>query len=374
MVKFNDLGKQWEEIRGKALSEIDKMGYRGDYIGGEEIQKFESEFSEFCGSSFSLGISNGTDALKIAFQMFDLGPNDLVIIPANTFIADYLAVRNIPLFYSMPPSIVLIDHDEYFNISTRDLEKFLLEEREKYSRVVLVAVHLYGHLCDLEEIKRIKEKYNLLVLEDCSQSHGSKGLRLNQGEIGEISVYSLYPGKNLGALGDAGVLTTNLEKYWERGKILRNYGSKVKYHHDDLGHNHRMDTIQAIILNLKLPLLDAWNESKQGIAKRYLSEIKNSSVKLPKTAPWCSYHSYHIFCLEVDDRDSFMKHMQEKNIPCLIHYPVPIYRTPIFSERVYTLELTEEKCERIVSIPIHPYLTETEIDLIVSAINSWEAK
>jgi dTDP-4-amino-4,6-dideoxygalactose transaminase len=373
MIKFNDLGKQWEEIREEALSSIDKMGNRGDYIGGEEIKKFEKEFSKFTGTRYSVGISNGTDALKIAFQMFDLGPNDLVIIPANTFVADYLAIRSIPLFYSLPPSIVLVDQDEYFNISITDLERFLSEEREKYSRVVVVAVHLYGNLCNLKELQRLKEKYNIFVLEDCSQSHGSKGYDFNQGEVGDISIYSLYPGKNLGALGDAGVLTTNSEKYWERAQSLRNYGSKIKYHHEDLGHNHRMDTIQAIVLNLKLPLLSFWNEKKQEIAKNYLEEIKNPLVKLPATAPWCSYHSYHIFCLELyGERESFMRHLESFGIPSLIHYPIPIHKLPIFSERVYSSSRTDNMSDKIVSIPIHPYLDNSQISFIIEAINNWK--
>lgn len=373
MIKFNDLGKQWEEIREEALLKIDQLGYKGDYIGGLEIQKFEENFSIFSDSKYSVGVSNGTDALKIAFQLFELGPSDLVIIPANTFIADYLALRSVPLFYSRPPEVVLLDHDEHFNISIEDLETFLSEERNKYEKVVVVAVHLYGHLCNLKELQRLKTKYNFFVLEDCSQSHGSKSDELNQGQVGDINIYSLYPGKNLGALGDAGVLTTNSNEYFERAKMLRNYGSKVKYLHEDIGHNHRMDTIQAIVLNLKLSLLPLWNDKKQVIANRYLSEIKNPLVSLPKTANWCSYHSYHIFCLEIHNgRESFIKYLESQGIPCLIHYPIPIHKLPIFSERIYSSNRTDNMCDKIVSIPIHPYLDNLQISSIIEAINNWK--
>jgi len=373
MMKFNDLGKQWEEIRKPALLKIDQMGRDGDYIGGKEVKTFENNFSNFSNSKYSVGISNGTDALKIAFQLFDLGPNDLVIIPANTFIADYLALVSVPFIGVLPPSIILVDHDEYFNISIEDLEKFLSINRARYKKVVVVAVHLYGHLCNLEQIQSIKEKYDLLILEDCSQSHGSRGKNIQQGDVGDISVYSLYPGKNLGALGDAGILTTNSDVFYERAQRLRNYGSIIKYHHEDVGHNHRLDTLQAIVLNLKLEKLSKWNDKKQTVAKRYLSEIKNHRIKLPKTAEWCSYHSYHIFCLETNlgIRDNFVEHLGKNGIPTLIHYPIPIHKSKVFSGKIYNTSLTDITSDCIVSIPIHPYLTNSEVDLIIKTINNW---
>lgn len=378
MIQFNDLGKQWEEIREKALEEIDSLGKRGDYIGGKKVLEFEEKFSRYFNSKYSVGVSNGTDALKIAFQMFDLGPEDLVIIPANTFIADYLALRNLPGESGSSPHLFLVDHDDSYTISIQGLKKILEEKRSNYRKVVVVAVHLYGHPCDLLSLSKLKEEYELIILEDCSQSHGSECKDFPIGKLGEVSVYSLYPGKNLGALGDAGILTTDIEEYYERAKLLRNYGSRRKYFYEELGHNHRLDTIQSIILDLKLDRLKEWNDSKQKVANRYLGEIDNIGISLPKNSSWCSYHSYHIFCVRVlGDRENFMQHLSSFGVPTLIHYPLPIHKTEIFGRSsvpdfIYDLEMTDLLCDRIVSLPIHPFLREEEVSKIIEAVNSWK--
>ena len=369
-IKFNDLTAQWELIRETTLQEIDELGKRGDYIGGSKISAFESEFSDYVGSKFSVGISNGTDALKIAFQMFNLNSEDLVIIPANTFIADYLALKNCP---GSNPKVCLVDHDEDFTIDVKKLEAFLVDERSNYRKVVLVPVHLYGQSCDMASLIDIKERFDLIVLEDCSQSHGTTFGNLHVGYLGDVSVYSLYPGKNLGALGDAGILTTNNEDYYTRAKSLRNYGSSKKYHYDELGNNHRLDTIQAIVLSQKLKYLTDWTNSKRVIARRYLDEINNEQVTLPSISDVNS-HSFHIFCLTVSDRDSFTEYMDSAQIPTIIHYPIPIHETKIFDKGdFYTnLERTNFSKDRIVSIPLHPFLSNTQIEHIISTINSWK--
>jgi dTDP-4-amino-4,6-dideoxygalactose transaminase len=369
-IKFNDLTAQWELIRETTLQEIDELGKRGDYIGGSKISAFESEFSDYVGSKFSIGVSNGTDALKISFQMFDLGSKDLVIIPANTFIADYLALKNCP---GESPRVCLIDHGNDYTIDVKKLEKFLANQREIYRKVVLVPVHLYGQACDMAALSDLKERYNLLVLEDCSQSHGTTFDGKHVGYLGDISVYSLYPGKNLGAVGDAGVITTNLEQYYTRAKSLRNYGSSKKYHYDELGNNHRLDTIQAVILLQKLKHLTSWTSAKRMVALKYLDQIKNDKVALPYIEDVAS-HSFHIFCLEVSNRDSFMEYMNSAGIPTIIHYPIPIQETKIFdqSDICTDLKRTNFSKDRIVSIPIHPFLTDTQIEHIIKVINSWK--
>lgn len=369
-IKFNDLTSQWELIREITLKEIDELGKRGDYIGGSKIAEFENEFSDYVGSKFSIGVSNGTDALKISFQMFDLGSKDLVIIPANTFIADYLALKNCP---GESPRVCLIDHGNDYTIDVKKLEKFLANQREIYRKVVLVPVHLYGQACDMAALSDLKERYNLLVLEDCSQSHGTTFDGKHVGYLGDISVYSLYPGKNLGAVGDAGVITTNLEQYYTRAKSLRNYGSSKKYHYDELGNNHRLDTIQAVILLQKLKHLTSWTSAKRTVAMKYLDQIKNDKVELPHIEDVTS-HSFHIFCLEVSNRDSFMEYMNSAGIPTIIHYPIPIQETKIFdqSDICTDLKRTNFSKDRIVSIPIHPFLTDPQIEHIIKVINSWK--
>lgn len=370
-IAFNDVPGQWGEISGSVIPKIDELGKRGDYIGGSAIESFEAEFSKYVGSKYSIGVSNGTDALKIGFQMFDLDDRDAVVVPANTFIADYLALKNCP---GKSPKVIIIDHDDYYTLNMDDLSSFLMNERSEYRKILVVPVHLYGHPCDLDTLNELKKQYDLLIMEDCSQAHGTKYKGRHVGYLGEVSAYSLYPGKNLGALGDAGIMTTDSEVYYKRARSLRNYGSSVKYHYDELGHNHRLDTIQAIILSEKLKKLDVWTERKREVASRYLAEIKNPKVSLPLVSN-NAYHSYHIFCLHVDDRESFMSHMSDQGIPTIIHYPIPIHNTKIFDSEdsmVYTSYSTDRLKDHIVSIPIHPYLTEDEISMVIHSINSWE--
>jgi dTDP-4-amino-4,6-dideoxygalactose transaminase len=369
-MQFNDLGKQWEIVRTECLQKIDNLGYKGSYILGKEVSEFEEEFCKYFGSKYAVGVSNGTDGLKLALQTFDLTENDCVIIPANTYIADYLAVKNLP---GTTPTVVLIDINQYFTINTDHLKLFLKECRHKYDKVVAIPVHLYGQSCDMDVILNLSEEYDFDILEDCSQSHGTQYKGIYPGGYGKVSVYSLYPGKNLGAIGDAGIITTDDETIYERLKMIRNYGSKVKYYYDEIGHNHRLDTIQAIILKEKLKYLERWTSLRSCIASQFMSEIHNDKILLPVRAKYCTTHSFHIFCLIVDDRNKFANHMQLHNIPTIIHYPVPIHKTKIFesSDIVYSSYITDKLSDVIISIPIHPFLTDTEIEYIIKTINEY---
>jgi len=366
---FNYLGGQWSTIRDEVLKEIDEMGYTGDYIGSPKVELFENKFAKYFKSNYAVGVSNGTDGLKLALQVLDLSNLDLVIIPNNTFVADYLAVRNLP---GEKPETRFIDHDEYFTINLDDLETFLSTNRENYRKVVVMAVHLYGHPCNLDRLNELKKKYDFTYIEDCSQSHGTIFKERYVGNDGIMSVYSLYPGKNLGAIGDAGIITTNDEKIYKRLKSLRNYGSSIKYHYDELGHNHRLDTIQAIVLSHKLDHLRMWNDKKNVVADRYYGEINNEKVILPQRSSYCSYHSYHIFHLVVSDRESFMNHMNSNGIPTIIHYPYAISQTKIYdNEFLISSKNSIEFANNIVSIPIHPFLEKEEVDKIIKTINKY---
>lgn len=369
-MQFNDLGKQWETIREVVLEKIDKLGYQGSYINGPAVLEFETEFAEHYNSKYAVGISNGTDGLKLALQMFDLTNNDLVIIPSNTFIADYLAVKHLPL---IEPLVALIDHNEHFTIDTNHLESFLKTRRNNFNKVVVIPVHLYGHPCDMDTIMKLSKEFNFHVIEDCSQSHETKYKNNYLGSYGDLAVYSLYPGKNLGACGDAGIITTNNKSFYDRLKSIRNYGSKVKYHYDEIGYNNRLDSMQAIVLSEKLKHLKSWTEIKNKITERYQREINNPKVVLPKVSKDCTVHSYHIFCLEVNDRTLFEKHMSDNGITTIIHYPIPIHKTSIFDSEdiVFSSSKTDETCNRIVSIPIHPFLTTDEVNHIINTINNY---
>jgi dTDP-4-amino-4,6-dideoxygalactose transaminase len=369
-MQFNNLGKQWEIIREESLKKIDKICKSGSFINGPAVSEFEKEFAKHYETNFAVGVSNGTDGLKLSLQTYDLTENDLVIIPSNTFIADYLAIKNLPLG---KPKVALIDHDEYFTMDVLHLENFLKKNRTNYNKVVIIPVHLYGHSCDMDTILKLSQQYNCSIIEDCSQSHETKYKNKYLGNYGDMSVYSLYPGKNLGAAGDAGVITTNNPNLYERLKSLRNYGSKVKYEYDELGHNHRLDSIQATILTEKLKHITNWTQSKITISNSMLKDINNPKVILPSISVDCTQHSFHIMCLKVENRVEFEKHLSSYDIPTIIHYPIPIHKTKIWesSDIVYSSDNTDLNCSKIISIPLHPFMTEEEIKLIIDVINKY---
>jgi dTDP-4-amino-4,6-dideoxygalactose transaminase len=370
-MQFNDLGKQWQTIRESVLEKIDKLGHEGSYINGKSVTEFEQQFAEYFDAKYAIGVSNGTDGLKLALQTYDLKSSDLVIIPANTFVADYLAVKNLP---GDNPKIALIDQDEYFTIDVNSLESFLEKWRTVYGKVVVIPVHLYGHPCDMDRIVELSNKYSFGILEDCSQSHETRYKGNHLGSYGDMAVYSLYPGKNLGAAGDAGIITTNSEELNKRLRSIRNYGSSVKYHYDEIGHNHRLDSMQAIVLSEKLKHLYSWTITKNEIVARFLNEMNNDKVILPKKSDDCTLHSYHIFCVRVEDRSAFEKHMSSNGVTTIIHYPIPIHKTTIFDSSmdiVYSSKITDEWADKIVSLPIHPFLTTEEVDLIISSVNNF---
>jgi dTDP-4-amino-4,6-dideoxygalactose transaminase len=225
----------------------------------------------------------------------------------------------------------------------------------------------------MDTIMELSKKFNFNVIEDCSQSHETKYKNNYLGSYGDLAVYSLYPGKNLGACGDAGIITTNDEGFYNRLKSIRNYGSKVKYHYDEIGYNNRLDSMQAIVLSEKLKRIKEWTEIKNKITEQYHKGINNPKVILPKVSEDCTTHSYHIFCLEVDDRSSFEKHMSDNGITTIIHYPIPIHQTSIFNmeDIVFSSSNTDKTCNRIVSIPIHPFLGDGEVKKIIDIINKY---
>lgn len=369
-MQFNNLGKQWELVRESALKKIDQIGYEGSYINGKVVSEFETEFSNHYGSKYSVGVSNGTDGLKLALQTYDLTNNDLVIMPANTFIADYLAVKHLPL---TEPFVALIDHNEYFTIDTNHLESFLKNRRKNFNKVVVIPVHLYGQPCDMDRIVELSQEYNFNILEDCSQSHESTYKNKMLGSFGDMAVYSLYPGKNLGAVGDAGIITTNNEVLYNRLKSIRNYGSKIKYQYDELGHNNRLDSVQAVVLSEKLKHINEWTNNKIKIANEFLTKITNPKIVLPKIPEYTTKHSFHIFCIMVDDRVGFEKHMSECGIPTIIHYPIPFHKTTVWDNEdiVHSSYNTEKFSDKIISIPLHPFLTIEEITHIINTINNF---
>ena len=369
-VMFNNLGKQWDVIKEDVIPRFNDLFKQSNFIGGAPIGEFEENFAKYIGTKFAIGISNGTDALKIALKALNLPSPCGVIIPANTFIATILAVKYL---CELEADIQLIDCDEYFQMDTGLLEKCLKDHRKSWKSCVIVPVHLFGHPADIKKIMELANEYDCKVLEDSSQSHGALVEDKKVGSFGDISAFSLYPGKNLGAAGDAGIITTNNEDLYKKCKSLRNYGSSVKYYYDFEGYNHRLDTIQAIVVDEKLKHLDKWNAMRINVAEKLTDQLRdNKEVKTPKLAPYADRNVFHIYAILVKNRDGLQKHLSDNGIQSGIHYPVPIQRTKPFKHLDYFKnENAIQFAEEMLSLPMHPFLTEEEIGYISKMINDY---
>ena len=366
MIKFLDLHKINARFESQFNEVFKEFLNSGNYILGEHVSSFETKFADYCGVKHCIGVSNGFDALLLIFKAYlNLGllkKGDEVIVPANTFIASILAIREVGL------TPVLVEPSmETYNISILEIEKNISAK----TKAILV-VHLYGQLADMDRINQIANQHDLLVIEDAAQAHGAVNHEtIKAGNLGDVAAFSFYPSKNLGALGDAGAVTTNNEELAQTIKKLSNYGSSDKYVHDIIGNNNRLDEIQAALLNIKLVQLDLDNEIRRSIANRYLSEIQNDKIILP-FYDLSKNHVFYVFAVLVSDRVEFMNYLKTHQIETLIHYAIPPHKQKALNDYVsLNLPLTEKIHNQIVSIPISPVMTEIEIDQIIQTINSY---
>lgn len=365
MVRFLDLQKinarftvQYEE----AIQEILSTGY---FIRGKFCSAFEEQFAAFCATKFCVGVGNGLDALFLMFRAYiELGrlqEGDEVLVPANTYIASILAITRAGL------KPILVEPD---------LETYNLDPLEAATKInprtrAILLVHLYGQAMHMDQIRKLAEKHDLLILEDGAQAHGATFRDEVVGGLGDCAAFSFFPGKNLGALGDGGAVTTNDEKVHEVVKTLSNYGSQVKYVNQYQGYNSRLDEIQAGFLSAKLAVLAEDNKHRDQIAKRYLAEIKNDAVVLPQVAYECS-SVWHLFVVRTQDRDGFQAYLREMGVETLIHYPVPPHKQEAYQEWNHlNRPITEKIAREILSIPIHPCLGDHEVAKVVEVINSY---
>nr|WP_321224849.1 DegT/DnrJ/EryC1/StrS family aminotransferase [uncultured Psychroserpens sp.] len=365
MIKFLDLNKinsKYESAFALGFTSFLKSGY---YIKGLEVEQFETNFAAYCGTKHCIGVANGLDALTLIFKGYlELGKlqaGDEVMVPANTYIATLLSVLNTGL------KPIFIEPDiETFNISPSEIEKHL-----KPSVKAILVVHLYGQLANMTAINQIAKANNLLVIEDAAQAHGALSVSEEKkaGNLSNASGFSFYPTKNLGALGDAGAVTTNDDELAACIKLLHNYGSSKKYVNQKIGINSRLDELQATFLNVKLKDLDTDNAKRRDIANKYLNGIKNSKIKLPYY-DGSSNHVFHVFVVRVDDRSRFIKHLEQNEIGYLIHYPIAPHQQEALSHyKSLYLPVTERIHETVVSIPLHPELTTVEVKTIINALN-----
>jgi len=365
-IAFNNLKAQWDLIKDTCKEQIDELFERSNFILGDAVQKFEQLFATYTQTKYAVGVSNGTDALKLAAQALDLKGSIAVVIPANTFVSTILGLEQ-----AWPNAeFKLVDCNEYHQIDTSKVEEYVAQGRHKFDHMVIIPVHLYGYVCDMEKINLIAENYNCLVLEDASQAHGAKFKDTLVGSLGKVAAFSLYPGKNLGAAGDAGVVTTSDPEVCGRLLLLRNIGSTKKYHHVVKGHNHRLDTLQAIILKEKMNYIEEWNNNRREVVKKYEELITNKLITLPRT-PTDILPVHHIYPVLVDDRPKFQKHLDENDIQHGIHYPILIEEMGMY-EASTPNERALDYSKRMVSLPIHPFMTDEEISYLCTTINNYK--
>lgn len=352
------------ELNREFREAFDRVFTRSWYIGGEEDRSFEKAFAEYCGTKYCVGVGNGLDALMLALKALEIGAGDEVIIPANTFIATALAVT-----YAGATPVLVEPDSRTFNIDPDKIEAAITGRTK-----AIMPVHLYGQACDMDPIMEIAGKYGLKVVEDCAQAHGAtyKGQKI--GTFGEAAGFSFYPGKNLGALGDAGAMVTNNAELAEKVRALGNYGSDYKYHHIYKGSNSRLDEFQAAFLNVKLPHLERMNIERRRIADRYLNGITNEKVILPYV-PDYTVPVWHIFGIKCKYRSELEKHLNEKGIGINKHYPIPIHLQGCYKDLGYgkgDFPIAEEISRTELSIPMYYGMSDEEIDYVIDAINSFQ--
>jgi len=350
-----------KELNNNLRSAFDRVFTSSWYIEGKEDEAFEKTFADYCGANYCVGVGNGLDALMLALKALGIDEGDEVIVPSNTYIATALAVTYVgatPVF--VEPSI------ETFNINPELIEVAITNKTK-----AIMPVHLYGQSCDMELILEIAKKYNLRIVEDCAQAHGATYKGQKVGTFGDVAGFSFYPGKNLGALGDAGAIITNDENLAKRIRALGNYGSDYKYHHIYKGNNSRLDELQAAFLSAKLPLLDKMNIERRRIANRYLNEIKNDKVILPVISSDC-VPVWHIFGIRCDEREKLEKHLNEAGIGTNKHYPIPIHLQECYKDLGHKegdFPIAEKISCTELSIPMYYGMTDDEISYIISTIN-----
>ncbi|ANV97905.1 hypothetical protein BBW65_03420 [Helicobacter enhydrae] len=373
MIKFLDLQSQYQSIKEEIHQAIDMVLQKGAFVGGEYLEKFQAEFAHAVGSQYALGVANGTDAIEIALKALSLKPKSEVILPANTFVGSLEGIVNAGL------TPVLVDCDEDYCISPQAIQKAITPNTSS-----IMAVHLYGRICDMQSILTIAQNHNLKVIEDCAQSFGAEisvfGTSKKAGNIGDVGCFSFYPGKNLGAYGDGGAITCNDAETYKIASSLANHGRSEsnRYEHIYLGRNSRLDGIQSAILSVKLKYIHQWNEIRRDNAQLYAQYLKDCSNLLTPIIDERNRSVWHLYVVALDDpskRQHIMQALANQQIQTAIHYPIPLSKlklntqTPILAR---SLPNAHKFCDRIFSIPMGEHIGEKEIVEIAKSLKSLE--
>lgn len=366
MIPFLDLKATNAQYRDELIAACTRVIDSGWYIGGDELAQFEQGFADYCGTRFSIGVANGLDALTLVLrawiEMGKLQAGDEVIVPSNTYIASILAITE----NNLVPILVEPDITTY-NINPDTIEASITDKTK-----AILPVHLYGQLADMPAIMDIAKRHNLLVLEDAAQAHGASLNGKRAGNWGDASGFSFYPGKNLGALGDAGAVTTNDGELADTLRALRNYGSHEKYKNELKGVNSRLDEMQAAMLSVKLKHLDTEIAHRRKVAAAYLAGINNPAIILPTLPVDTECHVWHLFVIRCEQRDALQKYLHVQGIQTLIHYPIPPHKQSAYSEwSKLKLPLTEQIHDEMLSLPMGPTLTNEQVNAVILAINNF---
>jgi len=359
-VPFLDLRAAYEELKEEIDEAVARVLGSGYYLLGKEVEALEEEFAEHLNVEYCVGVGNGLDALHLALRALGVGQGDEVLVPSNTYIATWLAVS-----YAGAVPVPVEPDERTYNIDPEKLEAAITDRTR-----AIIPVHLYGQPADMDPILEVARKHNLWVLEDAAQAHGAcyKGKRV--GGLGDIAGWSFYPGKNLGAFGDGGAVTTNNGELADRVRVLRNYGSRTKYFNEVRGFNSRLDEIQAAVLRVKLKHLDEWNRRRRNIAELYRRELEGCNLILPYVPEWAE-PAYHLFVVRSGQRDALQQYLETQGIGTLIHYPVPPHLQQAYCEiglAAGTLPISERIHQEVLSLPIGPHVTEAQVETVTRAV------
>ena len=358
-IPFVDLSAQYKSIKNKIDEAIAEVLDNTSFIGGEKVKQFEAKFAEFIGANHAIGCANGTDAIEIALEALGVGSGDEVLVPAYTWVSTASAVSRVgaePVFVDV--------HADYYTIDA-DLIEPLITAKTK----AIIPVHFYGLPADMPAITKIAKKHGLMVIEDCAQAHGAMIGKQVVGTFGDVATFSFYPGKNLGAYGDGGAILTNDEKLAHKCRIISGLGQDGKHNHVMGGRNSRLDTLQAAILSVKIPMLEEWTARRRWIARQYNQKLDELKVKVQRI-PTDFKHVYHLYVIQIDRRDKLKGFLAENGVQTQIHYPKPVNQFDFFKNSG-SQKVADGMSDRLLSLPIYPEMTEEQIDYIVKLIKKF---
>ncbi|MBC3907735.1 DegT/DnrJ/EryC1/StrS family aminotransferase [Undibacterium umbellatum] len=361
---YLELKPQHQDLRAELNQAFNEVLDSGWFIQGKQLEAFEAEYAAYCGSQHCVGVGNGMDALHLILRAYGIGEGDEVIVPSNTYIASWLAVS----YAGATP--VAVEPD----LATYNMDPAKIAAAITPRTKAIMVVHLYGQIADMDPILAIAHEHGLKVIEDAAQSHGATYKGRVSGGLGDAAAHSFYPGKNLGALGDAGGVTTNDAELAKQLKVLRNYGSQIKYHNEVKGYNSRLDELQAALLRVKLHRLDGWNIQRRALAQQYQEGLKDlPGLVIPFVPEW-SEPVWHIYAVRHAKRDALQKHLQDAGIGSLVHYPIPPHLQPAYAELqlgMGSFPLSEQIHAEELSLPLDPYLAPEDVSRVIAAVRDF---